>query len=428
MSAIRAVLAREVLDSRGVPTVEVEIHGPGRVMGRGIAPCGASTGSHEALEVRDGDPARFGGRGVLRAVSNVREHIRPALVGRDLGDQEGVDRLLDELDASLESGPLGANATLATSIAHAHASAAATGKALYQCLGAGPGSMPLPMVNMISGGLHAGRQIEFQDFLTLPVGARSFRQAAEWSVDVYRALGTELRRRGDEAALVGDEGGFGPKLADNHTALEILLRAIEAAGRRPGEEVALGIDVAATHFYREGRYWLRLGRQAPTDLDADAMIETLSRWLDAYPIISLEDPLAEDDWEGWRRLHAALGRRAQIIGDDLFVTNRDRLGRGIAEGSANAILIKPNQVGTLTGAIEALGDAKGAGWWTIVSARSGETEDTTIADLAVGTGAGQIKIGSIVRGERLAKYNQLLRIEEESGLAFVGGEIFRSLR
>jgi enolase len=411
--AIARIHAREVLDSRGTPTVEVEVHCHGGARGRAIVPSGASTGRHEAVELRDGDPARYGGKGVRRAVANVREQIAPRLCGLPASDQGLIDRTLCELDGTPKKARLGANALLGVSLACAHAAAAARDLPLWRYLDReGHARLPLPMVNLISGGLHAGGNLDFQDFLLLPIGARSYSEAVEMAVRVYRALGAVLVQHGFEGVLVGDEGGFGPRLLGNEHAVEMVVRAIEQAGLQPGREAALAIDVASSHFYRDGRYHLKTARTA---LTADEMVALLTRWVDAYPILSIEDGLAEDDWDGWQQLTAALGRRVQLIGDDLFVTNPERLRRGIAAGVANSVLIKVNQIGTLTETFAVLACARAAGYRPVISARSGETEDTTLADLAVGTGAGQIKIGSVARSERLAKYNQLLRIEEEAG-------------
>jgi enolase len=430
MNRIREICAREVFDSRGNPTVEVEVFGPDDVFGRAAAPSGASTGRHEAIELRDGDPSRFGGKGVLKAVRNVREIIAPALAGMPIDDQPAIDRVLRELDGTSNFSRLGANATLATSLAAAHAAARLRRLPLFRHLWTDDANLPLPMVNMISGGLHAGRQIEFQDFLVLPIGARSVRQALQWVREVHRALGEELARLGLEYVLVGDEGGYGPKLGGNRQALDILSTAISAAGFKPRDEIGIGIDVAATHFYREGSYWLRCNGESATAMSAEAVIELLATWVDEYPIISIEDALAEDDWIGWQKLDQRLGQRVQLVADDLVTTNPQRLARCIADHCANAVLIKPNQIGTLSDALAVLRQAKFAGLGTIVSARSGETEDVTIADLAVATGAGQIKIGSLVRSERLAKYNQLLRIEESiaPAIPFAGPTLFRNLR
>lgn len=424
------LMAREVLDSRGNPTVEVDAELDGGTRGRAIAPSGASTGKHEAVELRDGDANRFGGKGVLRAVANVNGPIASELVGKEVASQFEFDQRLRSLDTSDNCSRLGANAILAVSLAVAQARAGRLNLPLYRSLWTERASLPLPMVNMISGGLHAGGQIEFQDFLILPVGAKSYSQALQWIVKVYRHLGRVLYVRGLEATLVGDEGGYGPRLASNREALDAVMSAIESAGLTPGSDVAIGIDVASTHFYREGRYWLRLGRDEALDLDADAMIALLAEWVDTYPIVSIEDGLAEDDWEGWKKLTAALGSRLQLLGDDLIVTNPGRLQRCIREGVANAVLIKLNQIGDLSQTLSVIDQARRAGYNTVVSARSGETEDTFIADLAVATGAGQIKIGSIVRGERLAKYNQLLRIEEElrDSTPFAGADPFRLFR
>jgi enolase len=413
-AAIARVDAREVLDSRGNPTVEVEVDCAGGARGRAIVPSGASTGRHEAVELRDGDPSRFGGKGVRRAVANVGDHIAPRLVGMPATEQSSIDRTLCELDGTPQKSRLGANAILGVSLACAHAAAAVQGLPLWRALDTGhDAKLPLPMVNLISGGLHAGGNLDFQDFLLLPVGARSFSEALEMTVHVYRALGATLARHGYEGVLVGDEGGFGPRLRGNEQAVEVILEAIENAGYAPGRQAALALDVASSHFYRDGRYCL--SATAGKTLTRDEMVGLLERWVRTYPILSIEDGMAEDDWDGWRTLTAALGRRVQLIGDDLFVTNPERLRRGIAEGMANSVLVKPNQIGTLTETLQVIAMARAAGYRPVISARSGETEDSTIADLAVATGAGQIKIGSVARSERLAKYNQLLRIEEEMG-------------
>jgi enolase len=413
--AIRHVHAREVLDSRGNPTVEVEVSCEGGAFGRAIVPAGASTGSHEARELRDGDPARYGGKGVRRAIANVHDHIAPCLTGLPVTDQELIDRTLIELDGTPNKSRLGANAILGASLACAHAAAASRNQPLWRYLDTGSASLPLPMINLISGGLHAGGNLDFQDFLLLPIGARSFSEALEMTVPVYRSLAVVLATHGLEGVLVGDEGGFGPRLPSNEQAVELILGAIEQAGLRPGHDAALGVDLASTHFYRDGFY--HLVDTGGGSLPADLMVELLARWAEDYPILSIEDGMAEDDWEGWRRLTEELGGKVQLIGDDLFATSAERLRRGVAEGAGNGILVKVNQVGTLTETLEVLRLAREVGYRPVISARSGETEDVTIADLAVGTGAGQIKIGSVARGERLAKYNQLLRIEEEIGAA-----------
>jgi enolase len=431
MIQISEIHAREVLDSRGRPTVEVEIKTSTGHVGRAIVPSGASTGRHESLELRDGDPSRHRGRGVLRAVGHVNGVLRDSLKGFDLSDLRKLDARLIALDGTPNKSKLGANATLGVSMAAFHAAAAAHNVPVFEEINrfanANPAwspikpTLPMPMVNMISGGLHAGRQIDIQDVLFIPIGATTYHQALEQIVEVYNALADVLRAHGDEANLVGDEGGYGPKLASNESAIERVIEAIEHAGLKPGESGAIGLDVAATHLFDADQKQYRLDGDSPS-LAAESMVDRLAAWCDHYPIVSIEDGLAEDDWDGWRLLHARLGHRVQLVGDDLFVTNRDRLDRGAAEPrAANAILIKPNQAGTMTETIDVLRRARSLGVRTVVSARSGETEDTTIADLAVGTAAGQIKIGSVARSERLAKYNQLLRIEETLGRTPMGG-------
>jgi enolase len=421
---IDQIRAREVFDSRGHPTVEVEVHCEGGARGRAIVPSGASTGRHEAVELRDGDPARFGGKGVRRAVANVSNEIAPHLIGMSAADQLHIDGKLCALDGTANKSRLGTNAILGVSLACAHAAAAARGLPLWRYLAAdGEPRLPLPMVNLISGGLHAGGNLDFQDFLLLPIGARSFSEALAMAVDVYRALSVVLTRHGFEGVLVGDEGGFGPKLHGNEQAVELILEAITQAGLTPGRDAGLALDVAASHFYRSGphtfgdgagRYYLRA--EADKALTAQELIDLLTRWADDYPILSIEDGLSEDDTAGWEKLTTALGRRVQLIGDDLFATDPNRLYYyGIFRKLANAVLVKVNQIGTLNEALHVVRMARDAGYRPVISARSGETEDSTIADLAVATGAGQIKIGSVARGERLAKYNQLLRIEEEMG-------------
>ncbi len=410
---IQHIHAREVLDSRGTPTVEVEVSCAGRARGRAIVPSGASTGFFEAKELRDGEK-RYGGKGVRQAVRNVNEILRPKLLGQPASLQEQIDRDMMALDGTPDKSRLGANAILGVSLACAHAAAAARQIPFWRYLDTdNRATMPLPMVNMISGGLHAGGNLDFQDFLLMPIGARSYSEALEMSVAVYRALAQVLRQHGFEGVLVGDEGGFGPRLQTNEQAVQSVLEAIERAGLKPGKDAALAIDVASTHFYDGDRY--ALGATESEKLSRSEMMEMLERWVQQYPILSIEDGMAEEDWQGWIQLTARLGQRVQLIGDDLFVTNTERLKRGIAEKAANSVLVKVNQIGTLTETLEVMKTARAAGFRTVISARSGETEDATIADLAVATGAGQIKIGSIARSERLAKYNQLLRIEEELG-------------
>ena len=437
---ITSVRAREVLDSRGKPTVEVEVS-CGAAVGRAIVPSGASTGRFEACELRDETRDRYGGRGVLQAVANANDVLAREVLALDAADQQALDRKLIECDGTADKSRLGANAILGVSLAAAHAAAVARGVPLVRHLNdlwadaiaqgdetAEVGremSMPLPMVNMISGGLHAGGQLDFQDYLVIPVGATSYSQALEWIVDVYWTLGRLLREDGQEGYLVGDEGGYGPKLPDNESALSFVMRAIEESGRRAGEDIAIGLDVASTHFYREGSYRLQSERGAA--LSASELTQRFVEWSDRYPIVSIEDGLAEEDWDGWKRLSDALGDRIQLLGDDLFTTNVSRIEEGVRRGVANSVLIKLNQVGTLWETLQAISVSRRAGYRPVVSARSGETEDATIADLAVATGAGQIKIGSIARSERLAKYNQLLRLEEQLGdeVPFAGGGIVR---
>ncbi|WP_165073561.1 phosphopyruvate hydratase [Paludisphaera rhizosphaerae] len=428
MPALQALKARQVLDSRGRPTVEVDAILAGGVAGRAIVPSGASTGRHEAVELRDGDPAHYAGLGVRKAVANVGNVIAPAILGMDVEDQAAIDAALLSLDGTPNKGRLGANALLGVSMAVAHAAAAARGEELFVHLnrlwkakseGLDPSiprepSLPLPMVNMISGGLHAGRNLDIQDVLFFPIGAGSYSEALETIVAMYRAVGAELAKLGAEATLVGDEGGYGPKLRDDEQALQVVTDAMLACGLTPGRDGAIALDVASTHFYDPATGAYRLtGVQKP--MTADAMVEMLARWTDRYPIVSIEDGVAEDDWEGWQALTNRLGDRVQLVGDDLFVTQSARIAQGVEIGAANAVLIKVNQVGTLSETLDALVLSRRSGYRPVVSARSGETEDATIADLAVGTAAGQIKIGSVARSERLAKYNRLLRIEEALG-------------
>jgi enolase len=414
--SITRIHAREVLDSRGLPTVEVEVACRDGAFGRAIVPSGASTGRHEAVELRDGDPARYGGKGVRKAIANVHDLLTPRLLGLAATAQARVDRVLCEIDGTPNKSRTGANAILGVSMAVARAAAASKGLPLWRYLDAeNRACLPLPMVNLISGGLHAGGNLDFQDFLLLPIGARTYSESLEMAVAVYRTLSGVLTRHGFEGVLVGDEGGFGPRLKSNEQAVELILEAIHSAGLTPGKDAGLAIDVAATHFLRDDRYHLRA--DGGKSLTADEMIAQLRRWVETYPILSIEDGLAEDDWDGWRKLTAAIGNRVQLIGDDLFATNPVRLTRGVKDGAANSVLVKVNQIGTLTETMEVVRLARASGYRAVISARSGETEDAFLADLAVATGAGQIKIGSVTRSERLAKYNQLLRIEEEMGAA-----------
>lgn len=416
MSQITKVNAREVLDSRGRPTVEVDVH-CGDGFGRAIVPSGASTGQFEAVELRDGNPSRLNGFGVTQAVANVNETLGPAVIGVDAADQRAVDDKLLATDGSDHKSRLGANAVLGVSLGAAHAAANSANIPLAAHLRQvwqreiktdSEFAMPVPMINMISGGLHAGGNLAFQDFLMIPVGAASFRQAMDWTVAIYWKLGALLRNAGHEGDLVGDEGGYGPKLKDEDEALTFIVDAIVACDLNPGSDVALGLDVAAAHFYRDGAYHVKDDVAIP----ATAMIERLAELADRFPIVSIEDGLIDDDWDGWVKLTEALGDKVQLIGDDLFVTNSKRLKQGIDRAAANSVLIKVNQIGTLSETLDTLRLANVHGYRPVISARSGETEDTTIADLAVATSAGQIKIGSVARGERLAKYNQLLRLEE----------------
>ncbi len=417
MSAtIAHIHAREVLDSRGRPTVEVEATCQGGAFGRAIVPSGASTGRHESVEARDGEPTRYGGKGVRKAVAHVRDLLTPRLIGMDATDQERIDGVLCEIDGTPNKSRIGANAILGVSLAVARAAAASKGLPLWRYLDKDDRAcLPMPMVNLISGGLHAGGNLDFQDFLFLPIGARTYSEALEMIAEVYAKLGAVLTRFGFEGVLVGDEGGFGPRLHSNEQAVGMILEAVADAGLAPGKDAAIALDVASTHFYKNGRYQLHEG--GGKSLTAEGITERLTSWAKTYPILSIEDGLAEDDWDGWRKLTAALGGKVQLIGDDLFATNPARLKRGIQEGVANAVLVKLNQIGTLTETLEVVRLARESSYQAVISARSGETEDAFLADLAVATGAGQIKIGSVARSERLAKYNQLLRIEEEMGAA-----------
>jgi enolase len=409
---IAAVHALEVLDSRGNPTVEVEVRLEGGAVGTAAVPSGASTGAHEAVELRDGDMSRYGGKGVLRAVANVKGEIAQAVTGREADDQDGLDEALIGLDGTPNKGRLGANALLGVSLAVARAAAAASGEPLYRSLGGDRATtLPVPMVNILNGGKHAAGGTDFQEFMIVPLGAATFSQGIRWAAEVFHALGALLREHGLPTG-VGDEGGYGPALPSNEAAIELVASAIERAGYRPGEQVAIALDPAASELYLDDRYTLGSEGRA---LDAGALIDLWADWADRYPIVSLEDGLAEDDWSGWTDLTSRLGERLQLVGDDLLVTNQARLERAIEERAANAILVKVNQVGTLTETIGAVRAAQAAGWGTVMSHRSGETEDTTIADLAVALGTGQIKTGSMSRSERTAKYNRLLRIEEELG-------------
>jgi len=417
---IVGVRGRRVWDSRGRPTVEAELRLAGGAVGRAIAPAGASTGSGEAIELRDGG-ARLGGRDVQGAVAAVNRDIAAALTGQDATDQGAIDRLLIDLDGTPQKRRLGGNALVAVSMAALHAAADAAGRPLYVHLlgGAAEAVMPLPEIQIFGGGAHAGRRVDIQDFMIVAPAARSFDQALEWTAEVYRAAGEVMAERGLLQG-VADEGGFWPAFESNEAALDALMRAIERAGFTPGQEIAISLDIAASEFHQNGQY--RLARDGRT-LDGDGMAEMLMGWLDRYPIVSIEDPLAEHDAEGLRRFTAAVGDRVQIVGDDFLVTNAERVQQAAAMGACNAVLVKPNQAGTISEAKAALDAARAAGWGAIVSARSGETEDVTIVHLAVGWGAGQLKVGSFARSERMAKWNEALRIEEALGAhaRFAGG-------
>ncbi len=410
MSIIKKLQAREILDSRGNPTLEVDALLESGAWGRAAVPSGASTGTHEAVELRDGDQHRYGGKGVLKAVRNVNGVIHSAFKHVEAGDQRALDLRLIELDGSENKSELGANAMLGVSLALARAMADEQGQWVYEYLREDEVQplLPVPMMNIINGGVHADNAVDFQEFMILPAGLPSFAEALRCGVEIFHALRSVLKQQALSTA-VGDEGGFAPELASNRAALDMIMSAIELAGYRPGEQVWLGLDVASSEFYRDGRYCLAGENR---QLDAGQMVELLQSWVHDYPILSIEDGMAEDDWAGWKLLTAALGERVQLVGDDLFVTNTTMLQRGIDEHIANAILIKLNQIGTLTETRDAMAMARQAGYGVIISHRSGETEDTMIADLAVASAAGQIKTGSLCRSDRTAKYNQLLRIEE----------------
>ncbi len=413
MNKIVEVKSREILDSRGNPTIEADVILESGARGRASVPSGASTGSREAVELRDGDPKRYGGKGVRKAVGHVNAEIRKAVAGLDAGDQQAVDRAMIDLDGTPNKGRLGANAILAVSLATARAAAAGERLPLYRYLNRLAGTpemrMPVPMMNIINGGVHADNSVDLQEFMILPVGAPSFTEALRMGTEVFHALKKVLQARKLNTA-VGDEGGFAPDLESNEAALQVILEGISAAGYRPGRDVCLGIDAASSEFYRNGRYEIA---SEDLTLTADAMVEKLADWVGRYPVITLEDGMAEGDWDGWARLTARLGDKVQLVGDDLFVTNVAILEEGIRKKIANSVLIKVNQIGTLTETLAAIDMARRAGYTSVISHRSGETEDAFIADIAVATGTGQIKTGSCSRSDRVAKYNQLLRIEEE---------------
>ncbi len=427
MSAIVDIVGREILDSRGNPTVECDVLLESGVMGRAAVPSGASTGSREAIELRDGDKSRYLGKGVLKAVEHVNTEISEAVLGLDASEQAFLDRTLIDLDGTENKSRLGANATLAVSMAVARAAAEESGLPLYRYFG-GSGSMqmPVPMMNVINGGAHANNNLDLQELMILPIGAPSFREAVRYGAEVFHALKKIIHDKGMSTA-VGDEGGFAPNVASHEAAIQLILEAIEKAGYTAGEQIALGLDCAASEFYKDGKYHLE---GEGLTLSAEEWTNVLSTWVDKYPIISIEDGMGEGDWDGWKHLTERLGKKVQLVGDDLFVTNTRILKEGIDKRIANSILIKINQIGTLTETFAAIEMAKRAGYTAVISHRSGETEDSTIADIAVGTNAGQIKTGSMSRSDRVAKYNQLLRIEEDLGdiASYPGRSAFYNLR
>jgi enolase len=420
MASIEAIHARQILDSRGNPTVEVEVALDDGTAGRAGVPSGASTGAFEAVELRDGGD-EYGGKGVQRAVQGVIDEIQPELLGYDADDQRLVDQAMIDLDRTPDKSRLGANAIVGVSMAVARAAAESAGLPLFRYLG-GPNAhlLPVPMMNILNGGAHADNSVDIQEFMILPIGAATFAEALRWGAETYHALKSVLKQHGLSTG-VGDEGGFAPDLKHNRAALDLIVEAIGNAGFTPGEDVALGIDAAATEFYRDGAYTFEGGSRTTAE-----MTRTYAEWLDAYPLVSIEDPLAEEDWAGWRELTAEIGGRVQVVGDDIFVTNPERLRRGVSEHVANALLVKVNQIGTLTETFEAASLAHRSGYRCVISHRSGETEDTTIADLAVALNCGQIKTGAPCRSERVAKYNQLLRIEEllDDAAAYAGAGAF----
>ena len=428
MSAIVDIVGRESLDSRGNPTVECDVLLESGTMGRAAVPSGASTGSREAIELRDDDKQRYGGKGVLKAVEHVNSQISEAVLGLDASEQAFLDKTLIDLDGTDNKSRLGANATLAVSMAVARAAAEESGLPLYRYFGGmGAMTMPVPMMNVINGGEHANNNLDLQELMIIPVGAPSFREAVRWGAETFHALKKILHDKGLSTA-VGDEGGFAPSLANHEAAIQMILEAIDKAGYTPGEQIAIGLDCAASEFYKDGQYVLE--GEGGLKLSAPAWTDMLASWVDKYPIISIEDGMHEGDWDGWKHLTERLGSKVQLVGDDLFVTNTKILKQGIEQRVANSILIKINQIGTLTETFAAIEMAKRAGYTAVISHRSGETEDSTIADIAVGTNAGQIKTGSMSRSDRMAKYNQLLRIEEDLGdIAYYPGRTaFYNLR
>jgi enolase len=428
MSAIVDIVGREILDSRGNPTVECDVLLESGTMGRAAVPSGASTGSREAIELRDGDKSRYLGKGVLRAVEHINTEISEAVLGLDAAEQAFLDKTLIDLDGTDNKSRLGANATLAVSMAVARAAAEESGLPLYRYFGGMGGmQMPVPMMNVINGGAHANNTLDLQEFMIIPVGAPSFREAVRYGAEVFHALKKIIDAKGMPTS-VGDEGGFAPSVASHEAAIQLILEAIAKAGYTAGEQIALGLDCAASEFYKDGQYVLE--GEGGLKLSAAGWTDMLASWVDKYPILSIEDGMAESDWDGWKHLAERLGKKVQLVGDDLFVTNTKILKEGIEKGVANSILIKINQIGTLTETFAAIEMAKRAGWTNVISHRSGETEDSTIADIAVGSNAGQIKTGSMSRSDRIAKYNQLLRIEEDLGdvATYPGRAAFYNLR
>ena len=426
MSAINKIIAREVLDSRGNPTIEAEVYTESGATGSAMVPSGASTGIREALELRDMDDSRFMGKGVLTAVNNIQELIAPSLFGKEVSEQATIDQVMIDLDGTSNKENLGANSILAVSMATAHAAANENNLPLYKYLGGkGPFKMPVPMMNIINGGAHADNSVDLQEFMILPVGATSIREAVRYGTEIFHSLKSVLLKR-DLGTTVGDEGGFAPNLSSNEEAIEVILEAITKAGYIAGEDILLGLDVASSEFYKDGIYTLE---SENLKLDSQEFLQYLTPWFEKYPIITMEDGMAEDDWEGWKLLTETLGKNIQLVGDDLFVTNTSILSKGIEEGIGNSILIKVNQIGTLTETLNAINMAKEAGYTAVISPRSGETEDTTISDLAVATSAGQIKTGSLSRSDRVAKYNRLMKIEDElDGKAmYPGKNVFYNL-
>ena len=426
MKTIKSIKGRQILDSRGNPTVEVDVVLEDGTVGCAAVPSGASTGSHEAVELRDGDPTKYQGKGVLKAVNNIQKIIAPAIVGMSALQQEAIDRRMIELDGTPNKAKLGANAILGVSLAVAHAAANSQGTPLYRYLGGKEAYLlPVPLMNILNGGKHAEDSVDLQEFMVVPAGARSFAHALQIGSEIYHSLKKVLKKNGANTS-VGDEGGFAPKLATNREAVEVLLVAIEAAGYKPGKECFIALDPASTEFYKNGKYVL--AKEGVSFTSAE-MVNYYSKLVADYPIISIEDGMAEDDWDGWKLLNKKVGGKIQLVGDDLYTTNRERLSRGIKERASNSILIKPNQIGTLSETLEVMNMAKQAGWTSVVSHRSGETEDTTISDLAVAMNTGQIKAGAPCRSERVAKYNRLLRIEEELGkkAKYAGKEAFGKL-